>query len=963
MFIRLVLLACLFSFSFNISAQTIRTYNGTNNNLVNTEYGSASAVLVTKTTNGFSDQISEPGGANRPHPRVISNELFSQYGIFSDPLNLSDFLWVYGQFIDHDITAVGNNLAEFTPIMVDFPDPHFNPSGQLPNVMIPMFRSLEAPGTGTSINNPRRYTNSITAFIDGSAVYGSDEFRADYLRLGVEGKLRVSSGNLLPWNTVTGETGAIIDPGAPHMDNENPFNDELFIAGDARANENPLLVAFHTLFVREHNRLCDEIKIANPGWTDEQIYQHARKFVGGFIQNITYSEWLPEMGVNLPAYTAYDSSIDPGISNVFSAAAFRMGHTLLNSNIVRVNNEGDTIPEGNLLLRDGFFQPHRILDEGGLDPLFKGMAIQVEQNLDAKVVDDVRNFLFGAPGAGGLDLAAININRGRERGLPDFNTVRGNFGLGLYNSFSDLCSDQEVNDVLTNLYGTIDHLDPWVGMLAEDHMDGALFGETIMKIMEDQFLRLRDGDRFYFENDPVLTADEKAEIRNTTLRDIIMRNTGISIMQDNVFQAMPHDSICGAQNSLASLSGTVLTESGAQVNNVSISVVDNDNQPIASGNATNGIFTVDDVTSCEHIFVGAAKDDILTNGVNTLDLILIAKNILFIDPFTSPYKVIAADVNNNGFVNVGDLLELRKAILVINTEFTNNTSWRFVDANYVFNDPQQAAGEDFPELINQGYLSQNNSSADFIAIKVGDVSGNANPASLEPIVSRNYTGEELIFKVRDQVVQKGKTYTINFDLEENKDLIGFQFTLDYKEDYLKFLHAGSNTLVNVTKDNFGVFENTGQITSSWHGDQPTSKQGILSFTFEATKNGLLSDLVELNSSLTKAEAYNEELEIMDVGISFEESGEQTAQTFYLAQNQPNPFTGNTRIEFNLPQSVEATLNIYGVTGELLKSYTAIYQKGRNDIEVNTSEFLANGIMYYTLESPFGIETKKMIFLD
>ncbi|MFT5168874.1 MAG: hypothetical protein ACI8P3_004119, partial [Saprospiraceae bacterium] len=528
-----------------------RTVDGTSNNLQNINWGAAGYQIRTITTNGFTDGISAPGGVDRPNPRIISNTIFAQDSLINDAMALSDFTWVFGQFIDHDIVSSSNDPTEDASIDVNFPDPYFNPGGAFPFIEIFMFRSLERPGTGTSTVNPRRYTNNITSWIDASNVYGADIDRANYLRSFSGGKLKTSTGNLLPFNTDTHEYGGAIDVAAPFMDNENPFNDQLFVAGDSRANENVALSSFHTLFVREHNRLCDELVLDQPTWDDEQLYQHARKMVGGYIQSIVYDEWLPVMGVDLPDYSAYDATIDPTITNVFAAAAFRLGHTLLSGIVPRMDNLGNTIPEGDLTLLQAFFAPYELVQSGGVDPIFKGIASQVEQEMDCKMVGDVRNFLFGPPtaGLGGLDLASININRGRERGLPDFNTIRQDVGLTPYTSFGEINADPAAMTVMENLYGDVNDIDPWVGMLAEDHMSEALFGPTIMKIMEEQFYELREGDRFYYEIDPVLTEAEKEDIRNTTFRDIIMRNTGITVMQMNVFEAMPHDSICPAQTS------------------------------------------------------------------------------------------------------------------------------------------------------------------------------------------------------------------------------------------------------------------------------------------------------------------------------------------------------------------------------------------------------------------------------
>lgn len=525
------------------SAQINRSYDGSNNNLDNPTWGAVHAQLTRISAADYADGISEPKldmQYNRPNPRVISNRLFAQQEGISDALSLSDFTWAFGQFIDHDISLVENNEAEFlSNIEIPEDDLFF-----APGTTMFMARSMAAEGTGTDIGNPRQHSNLISSFLDGSSVYGSDIERANWLRSFEGGKLKVSPGNLLPWNTVTGNQNDDIDFDAPHMADDTRSLTRFFVAGDVRANENPLLIAFHTIFVREHNRLCDELTVAHPSWDDERLYQRARKIVGGYIQKIAFDEWLPAMGVKLSEYSGYKPSIDPSISNEFSAAAFRLGHTLINSNILRMQNDGSDLPGGSISLRDAFFNPFVVILSGGIDPFFKGMATQVQQEMDCKVIDDVRNFLFGAPGQGGLDLAAININRGRERGLPSFNQIRQDLGLPAVNSFLTLTQDQAIADEMTDIYGSIDNLDPWVGMVSERHVSSdALLGELMMTILEEQFQALRDGDRYYYEIDNDLTIQQKEDIDNITMREIIMRNTSIDLMQDEVFRAMPHEMI------------------------------------------------------------------------------------------------------------------------------------------------------------------------------------------------------------------------------------------------------------------------------------------------------------------------------------------------------------------------------------------------------------------------------------
>ncbi|MBK8501862.1 MAG: T9SS type A sorting domain-containing protein [Saprospiraceae bacterium] len=305
-----------------------------------------------------------------------------------------------------------------------------------------------------------------------------------------------------------------------------------------RANENPFLTSIHTLFVREHNRICDEIKAANPDWTDEQIYQYARKLVGGQIEAIVYHEWLPTLGVNMPEYSGYSPSINPGIMNVFSTAAYRYGHTTIGTDFVMMDGQGKYLPGGeNMELRQLFFNPGFISPStNGVEGFLAGMSTVHTQEFDCHVIDDLRNFLFGPPGAGGLDLVSLNINRGRDRGLTDYNTVRAEFGMPKISSFNQLSSDPLLNQHFASVYKSVDLIDPWAGMLAEEHMDGSLFGITAQTILKEQFTSLRDGDRFFYEVDPVLSSEEKTFIRNTRLADVIRRNTSIEFIADNIFE-------------------------------------------------------------------------------------------------------------------------------------------------------------------------------------------------------------------------------------------------------------------------------------------------------------------------------------------------------------------------------------------------------------------------------------------
>lgn len=523
----LVTLAIFFIAGGTSAVAEDRSIDGTGNNLANPAQGAAGTPLIRIAPSAYGDGISSPSGEVRPNPRAISNALVAQTGSMLNSLGLSAWVFQWGQFIDHDLDLT-DLASPAEPFNIDIPtgDPIFDPANTGSAIM-PFNRSAYDHATGSAV--PRQQINEITSYIDASMVYGSDEARALALREMRGGRLKTSAGDLLPYNTL----------GLPNGTGGAPDPTQFFVAGDIRVNEQVGLTAIHTLFVREHNRLADEIAVANPGWTDEQIYQQSRRLVGAEIQSITYREFLPALlGASAPGIiSAYDPALNAAVATEFSTALFRVGHTMLSPELLRIQNDGSAAPGGAIALRDAFFQPYNIADGDELSFLLKGLASQQQQEIDIHVVDDVRNFLFGEPIPGfGFDLPALNLQRGRDHGLPDYNTVRQAYGLAPVATFADITSDPDLQLAIANVYSNnVNLIDPWIGALAEDHAPGASVGSLVQAGLIDQFTRLRDGDRFWFANDPGLSADELAFVSNVRLSDIIRMNTGITNLQDNVF--------------------------------------------------------------------------------------------------------------------------------------------------------------------------------------------------------------------------------------------------------------------------------------------------------------------------------------------------------------------------------------------------------------------------------------------
>lgn len=513
-----MVMALALTFSVSTSAQ-VRTIDGSNNNLSHPEWGAAHTPLLRVTAVEYDDGLStpvDPADRSGGSVRVVSNVVCDQAASVPNfPFQASDFVWQWGQFLDHDIDLT-ENADPLEPLDIEIP---FDDMFFVPFTFIEFNRSAFL----VDLFGVRQQENQITTWIDGSNVYGSDQARADELRTFSGGRLKTSAGNLLPFNV----------NGFPNAGGPDPT---LFLAGDVRANEQNGLTAMHTLFVREHNHYADMFSAM--GMNDEQAYQNARVLVWAELQAITYREFLPILlgGDAISGYEGYDPNVDPSITNFFSTASYRFGHSMLNTTLLRLDSGLDPIPAGNLPLMEAFFAPQEIIDHG-LDPLLRGLANQLAQTVDTQIVDDVRNFLFDpVPADGGFDLASLNMQRGRDHGLADYNQARVDFGLAPKASIADISSDPAVVAALQAAYpGGVETIDGWIGGLAEDHVPGALVGELVRAVLTDQFEALRNGDRFWYEN--VLPRRMSRFVNRQKLSRIIKRNSGIgNELHQNAFK-------------------------------------------------------------------------------------------------------------------------------------------------------------------------------------------------------------------------------------------------------------------------------------------------------------------------------------------------------------------------------------------------------------------------------------------
>uniref|UniRef100_A0A0K0EPD5 peroxidase n=2 Tax=Strongyloides stercoralis TaxID=6248 RepID=A0A0K0EPD5_STRER len=485
-----------------------RTLDGSCNNLKHPTWGAGKTRYLRLLPPLYEDNISIPVGTRnifRPSPRSITRYLLNHdKNVFS---NFNQLAMQWGQFISHDILF--NGRSDFCSCQTFSNQNCMNVNVAKDDVSklkkkvlcIPITRSIPVC-RNTSFLTPREQMNLNSGYLDGSTIYGSTTVNMNQLR----------SNHLLKF-----EANLFGKEFAPESLTKLGESMKL---GDGRGTIFVGIASLHTIFLRYHNIIARELKIINSHWTNDRIFQETRKIIGSVIQSISYNEFLPaligeeNLKQLMPRYSKYNDNISPAISNEFSAAAYRL-HGMIVSNYPFINNNYQVI--GNIKFVQGTNTFTHVLQKG-ISQLFRGMIatpLRKPQRLNSQVTEELFN--------GHADLSTINIQRGRDHGLRSYNDYRKFCGLDIVDDFINWKDVSDINIKIRakELYLKPENIELYVGGLLEEPIPGGIVGPTFACLITEQFQRLRDGDRFFYQNKDIYTEHQINEISKISIASVI----------------------------------------------------------------------------------------------------------------------------------------------------------------------------------------------------------------------------------------------------------------------------------------------------------------------------------------------------------------------------------------------------------------------------------------------------------
>ncbi|XP_053933873.1 dual oxidase 2 isoform X3 [Cuculus canorus] len=520
----------------------VQRYDGWYNNLLHHRRGSVGARLLRLLPANYADGVYQALQEPRvPNARQLSNMVARGPSGLPSHRNTTVLAVFFGFHVLLDIlgTEKPGCPAEFLNIRIPAGDPVFDPAGT-GDVALPFQRIQWAPETGQSPNSPREQSNEVTGWLDGSSIYGPSHSWSDALRSFSGGQLasgpsghlpRETDGRVPMWKALDPSTGQ----GGPQG---------IYDLGSAWGNENLFLQAESIAWFRYHNHLATTLAQTHPTWSDEDLFQHTRKLVIATFQSIVLYEWLPTLlGTVVPEYRGYRQHLDPSLSPEFMAAAGQFLATMVPPGVYKRDSKCQfqevSSPKGSfpaMRLCNSYWSRESNRQAEDVNNLLLGMSSQIAEREDNIVVEDLQDYWYGPLKYSRTDFVASWFQRGRDLGLPTYNQARERFGLEPLQNWSDLAPhvEPQVLENVAALYGNnTSGLELLPGGMLE--ANSSLFSAIIL----EQFVRLRDGDRYWFENtkNGLFTVEEVRGIRNITFHDVLaaVTRTDPADLQPHVF--------------------------------------------------------------------------------------------------------------------------------------------------------------------------------------------------------------------------------------------------------------------------------------------------------------------------------------------------------------------------------------------------------------------------------------------
>lgn len=474
-----------------------------------------------------------------------------------------------------------------------------------------------------------------------------------------------------------------------------------------------------------------------------------------------------------------------------------------------------------------------------------------------------------------------------------------------------------------------------------------------------------DFDLGSFDNCPGTLQFSFSSNVNDTSVDFFCEDVGIQVLEIWVTDAAGNQDFCTTQVNIQSnegctgsrIGGDIHAENGSALEEVSVTIQDKgSNETRAYMTPNTGHYEFGSLTVGADYELSAVKNDGHRNGVNTLDIVKIQRHILGIQQLDSPYKIIAADANNDGKIKSSDLLAIRKLVLGVESSFPNGQqSWRFVDAGQEFAD--MLAPFPFAEQITVDQFNSSVMDNHFMAVKIGDVDESAQTVKAKDDESETRSGSTIVLSVANVAFSSGDLVSVPVTAAEASEMVGLQFAMETTELEFVGIEAGALDLV---EGNIAELESA--LAVSWNDVNARSyDKGEVLFTliFRARTNDNLDNVLSISSTLTTAEAYTQTLETVEVEMQMTEEAE-TVVGFELLQNAPNPFADQTTIGFSIPARGTVALRVFDISGKVLATYNSVYEQGEHSITIDAEPLQTTGVMYYQLEYNGQVATKKMI---